>query len=186
MNDSQIDENVIDTESEVDFVDESDESTSAETIKNLRAKLKQCEAEKLENLSGWQRSKADFVNARRKEIEERNSIVELSTKKLVESLTPLLESFSAALSHKDSTSAEWRAGIEQVHKQFLAILNKEGLSVIEESGVPFDPNIHEAVLTEEVKEAKLDHAVLKVLQHGYRLGARVLKPAKVVIGTHSA
>ncbi|MBI4086650.1 nucleotide exchange factor GrpE [Candidatus Kaiserbacteria bacterium] len=78
----------------------------------------------------------------------------------------------------------WRAGVEQIYNQLAAVLKSYDVEALEPAGAPFDPHFHEAVSEIPVEDAARDHTVLEVLQKGYRMGERLVRPAKVVVGTY--
>lgn len=163
-----------------------DESVDTKTIlKKLREKIKLLEGEKMEYLSGWQRSKADFVNAKKSFDEDRASHSKFATASLIEDLIPVLQSFDSAMGNKEvwgKVDSAWRMGIEYIYTMLLDVLKQRGVSVIDPLEQPFDPTLHEAVRTEEVKSAADDNKVLAVLQRGYMLHDKVLRGARVVVG----
>ena len=79
---------------------------------------------------------------------------------------------------QNGEGAVWAEGIELIYRKFLATLESEGVKVIEADGQPFDPNLHEAISQEENPEHE-SGTVIDVLQKGYTLGDRVLRPARV-------
>jgi molecular chaperone GrpE len=91
-------------------------------------------------------------------------------------LDDLERALDAAEQHEE---AELEEGVRLVHRSLLDALRKQGLELIETNGA-FDPNVHEALLAQPADEAE-SGSVLQVLQKGYRLGDRVLRPARVVV-----
>ena len=167
----------IDTDTELDDSVIAEESLQ-ETIKKLRERLKKCESEKQEYLAGWQRDKADFINTRRRENEAREELVKFANESLIEDLLPALESFELAISHGEK-------GIVPVYNQFLQILKRRGLEEENPTGRPFDPHHHESVGIINTKNKDDDHKVLEVVQKGYSLNGKTIRPAKVKIGEYA-
>jgi molecular chaperone GrpE len=97
-------------------------------------------------------------------------------------LLPILDNFDRALEHSVADD-EFHKGVELIYKQLYDILSKHGLRPIDEVGVHFDPNIHEAVMREEDATVP-SHTVTMILQKGYFLHDRLLRPAmvKVAVG----
>jgi molecular chaperone GrpE len=155
------------------------ERASAGKQKQLRDKLKRCEEEKRQTLEDLQRVKADFLNGKRRLEEQLSRDRERITEKHVEELLPLADSFEAAMSHKDWQQAEasWQKGIEGIYAQLQSILRAYGVEAIDDAGSRFDPLRHEAVSHEGEGDT-----VVKVLQRGYRIGERVIRPARVAVG----
>lgn len=75
-------------------------------------------------------------------------------------------------------------GLKMVVSQFMSALEELGLEVLNPVGLPFDPNLHEALSVVPVAEPAQDGAIIEVFSAGYRVGSRLLKPARVVIGRH--
>jgi len=185
----------IDTDKEVDDVTvESDdtlddsviaEENMAEMIKKLRTKLKKSQADAQEYLTGWQRAKADFINARKRDEEERKEFIKFSNERLIESLVPVLESFDLAMSNKEAwerVDKNWRMGVEYIYSQLKKTLSEAGLEEINPVGLPFDPARDEAASYEPVADAKQDHVILQVIQKGYSLNNKPMRPPKVKVG----
>ena len=105
-----------------DVVIEEEADNPAEAIKKLREKLKDCEADKSEYLAGWQRAKADSVNARKEEDERRKDIIKFSEKALVLELINLADSFDGLYANKEGwekIEKNWRQGMEYLRVQLM-------------------------------------------------------------------
>jgi len=151
-----------------------------ESIEALKQQLAQ-EKERAEaNLASWQRSAADFQNYKRRVEQEREEVARLANASLIINLLPLMDDLERALDSVDAQLAgmTWLDGIRLIERKFRALLEMNGVTEIEADGRDFDPNIHEAVTFGEGEENK----VISVVQKGYRLGGRVLRPALVVVG----
>jgi molecular chaperone GrpE len=126
-----------------------------------------------------QRVQAEFDNFRRRTARERTELFTLANERLVKELLPVLDDLTRALGaaeqHEEATLEE---GVRLVHRQLAQILEKEGLAEIETEGV-FDPHVHEALLSQPCEAES--GSVIEVLQKGYRLGDRVLRPARVIV-----
>ena len=162
---------------------ETEGRSEQDKIRQLRQKLANCEEEKKEYLAGWQRSKADMVNLRRKFEEARKQLLQVGERGLIEDMLPALESFEMAFKDKkvwQSVPENWRSGVEYIHNQMWEALSSRGLEKIEpREGDIFDPNIHESVQNISVSDKKKDNTVDSVIRAGYRLRDRVIRPAKV-------
>ena len=155
-----------------------------DVVKKLREELKACRKEKEEYLTGWQRAKADYINLQKELSSAHVNSSILTKEKVVEKLFPALDSFEMAfanLEHWEKLDKEWQEGMKSIHKQFLAGLLSSGIETIEDSGIPFDPGIHQSISVVETKDEKQNHIVEKILQVGYKIGERVIRPAKVTI-----
>src|SRR3989344_2304370 len=164
------------------------EESQAETIKKLRDKLKKCESEKIEYLTGWQKAKADFINLRKRDEDEKQIFTKFANVGLISELLSVLDNFEHAMRGEgwDKLPAEWRKGLEFTINQLHLVLEKNGVSKISEVGVTFDTNIHEAVGTINVENKEEDHVVKVIFQTGYKINERVIRPAKVKIGEYKA
>lgn len=127
------------------------------------------------------RSQADFENYKRRMAREKEELAVYANQKLLLNLLPVLDNLERALATQPATGDEkLRQGVEMTARSFREILAKEGVSPIEAVGRPFDPNEHEAVMTEESTEHE-DGTVLFEFQKGYRLGDRVIRPSMVKV-----
>ena len=125
---------------------------------------------------------ADFENFRRRSEREKADFYKYAMAGVLKDLLPVLDNFDRALDHAEEGD-EFHKGVLLIYKQLYDMLQKHGLKPIEESGVPFDPNVHEAVVREEDPSVP-SHTVTAVLQKGYILHDRLLRPAmvKVAVG----
>ena len=163
------------------------EESQGETIKKLRDKLKAAEEAKLVTLTNWQKDKADFVNARKRDEERQQEVVKFANSDLVRELIPVLDAFELALKNKESWDAlpkEWRIGMESIYTNLFGALEHHGVSKIGEIGEPFDPSLHEAIGMVSV-EQKDDHTVQEVFQPGFSLHGKIIRPAKVKVGQYT-
>jgi molecular chaperone GrpE len=148
-------------------------------LDEFRSRLEEAEARRDEYLSDLQRLAADFENYRKRAQRDQESLVARAHERLVKELLPVLDdlerALEAAAKHEEATLEE---GVRLVHRELAAALAREGLTEVETNG-HFDPHVHEALLAQP-SEAD-EGSVIQVLQKGYRLGDRVLRPARVVI-----
>jgi len=161
------------------------EESSAETIKKLREKLNKAEAERMEYLTGWQRAKADLINARKRDEAEHNEFVKFANERLIDGLIPVLDSFEMAMGNKEAwekTDKNWRIGVESIASQLKKALADAGLEEISPLGQKFDPTRDEASEYVPVDSQDKNHAILAVIQKGYNLNGRPMRPAKVRVG----
>lgn len=155
--------------------DDPESETSNSIEKRLREKLKRAETKAKEHLDGWQRAQADFVNLRRRDEEAKGEFVKFANLGLIQELIPVLDSFSAAL-------AQGLEDLRPPYLQLLSVLKSAGLEEIDPSGSEFNPQEHEAITTAQTKKKEEDHMVLEVLQKGYKLNGKLVRPAKVKVG----
>src|SRR3989344_2406446 len=161
------------------------EESAEETIKKLRLKLKKTLEEKQEYLTGWQRTKADFINARKRDEELQKDFIKYSNESLISSLIPVLESFNMAMGNKESwekADRNWRVGVEYIANQLKKVLEESGLKEINPVGQKFDPNRDEVVEYVRVSDQKQDHIIISVIHKGFSLNEKVLKAPQVKVG----
>ena len=173
-----------DSSNEVVFEDVDIEEASAEKIKKLQKKLKACLAEKQEYLNGWQRSKADLVNSRKEEEKRRAELVKFAEENLLLEMLPALDSFDMAFANTQSwerIDKNWRIGVEHIHTQLLDVLKQHNLVLFDPIGEIFDPTQHDSIESVVTKKKSDDHKIIEVLQKGYILNEKVVRPAKVKV-----
>ena len=161
------------------------EESAGETIKTLREKLKKAEAEKQEYLTGWQRAKADMVNARKRDEEERKDFMKFANANLIEELMPVLDSFDMAMGNKEAwekADKNWRIGVEYIYSQLIKALTDNGVTELNPVNQTYDHNQQEAISHEPVTDEKLDGKIVQVVQKGYSLNGKILKVPKVKVG----
>jgi molecular chaperone GrpE len=130
----------------------------------------------------YMRTLADFENYRKRTDREKAEFFKYALSGTFKDLLPILDNFDRALDHAEEGD-DFHKGVLLIYKQLFDMLKKAGLRPIEESGVTFDPNIHEAVIREE-NDSVPTQTVLEILQKGYFLHDRLLRPAlvKVAVG----
>jgi len=151
----------------------------APTQAELERRLEEVERERDEYLNDLKRVVADFENYRKRAARDQASLVARAHERLVKELLPVLDDLERALAAaEEHEEGKLEEGVRLVHRELKDALDREGLAEIE-TNVRFDPHVHEALLSQP-SEAE-EGAVLDVLQKGYRLGDRVLRPARVVV-----
>ncbi len=139
--------------------------------------LKEAEAKVIEYKDGWARSQAEFQNYK-KRIERDNELTFASMKgDIIKKVLPALDDLERALQNRPADDA-WANGIELIARKLQNMLDNEGLKRIEAKGMAFDPTFHEAVTHEPSDEVESEY-VIDVVQNGYMLGERVIRPALV-------
>lgn len=128
------------------------------------------------------RTLADFENFRKRSEREKQDFYKHSLTGVLRDILPVLDNFDRGLDHAEEGD-EFHKGMLLIYKQLFDVLQRHGLKPIEESGVHFDPNIHEAVVREDDASVP-SHTVTAILQKGYFLHDRLLRPAlvKVAVG----
>jgi len=137
-------------------------------------------AERDEYLALAQRVQADFDNYRKRALRDQERLVAHAHERLVKELLPILDDLERALEaaerHEEAALVD---GVKLVRESLRKALEKEGLAEIDTDG-PFDPHVHEAMLTQPGNGAD-SGSVLEVVQRGYRLGDKVVRPARVIV-----
>ena len=143
-------------------------------------RIEALEQERDEYLDNLQRLAADFDNYRKRVARDHESLIERAHERLVKELLPVLDDLERALeAAAEHEEAKLEEGVRLVHRALSDALAREGLAEIETDGA-FDPHVHEALLAQPSEDAE-PGSVLQVLQKGYRLGDRVVRPARVVV-----
>lgn len=163
------------------------EENAAEKLKKLREKLKETEAEKQKYLTSWQRAQAEFMNIRKRDEESKKEFLKFANENILNDLLGVADSFSMAFANKESwekVDKNWRAGVEYIYSQFLTVLKDHGLREFDPTHETFDPSQHLAVETITTHDQTKDHKILEVIQKGYILQGKVVRPAKVKVGSY--
>lgn len=151
-------------------------------VKKLKEKLKKALAEKQEYLDGWQRERADFANFKKEELARKNAAMNYANEKFTLELMPVLDAFDMAMGNKEAwekADKNWRTGVEYIYGQLVNVLANQGVKQLGEVGTPFNPMMHESVETVPAEDKAMSHLIEKVIQRGYMLGDRVIRPARV-------
>ena len=145
----------------------------------LEEQVAALEAERDEHLNDLKRVAAEFENYRKRVVRDQEGLIARAHERLVKELLPVLDDLERALAAAEQhEEAKLEEGVRLVHQELAAALEREGLAEIETNG-RFDPHVHEALLSQP-SEAE-EGSVLEVVQKGYRLGDRVVRPARVVV-----
>ena len=168
----------------VDSTEDGDELPTKDIVKKLREDLKTIRKEKEEYLTGWQRAKADYVNLQKDSDAKYKELRTMVTGNMVEDLLPVLDSFNMAMGNKEAwekVDANWRNGVEYIHQQFLRVLADNNVTALDQVDVMFDPMLHESIETIPTDDESKDHKIAQVVQTGYKIGEKVIRPARVKV-----
>lgn len=147
-------------------------------VEKLKTELDACKKEKQENLDGWQRAKADYVNLLKRFENESKAAALVGKIKAVETLLPAFDALERAKEH-----GEIPEGFSAIARQLESAFTALGLEEVGAEGERFDPELHDALGTDEVESSEKDDTITAVLEKGWRIaGAVVLRPAKVRVG----
>lgn len=154
------------------------ESRADTKLTKLRKELEAAKQEGKEHLDGWQRAKADYVNALKRFEEEKAQAVRLGTVKAARAFITAMDSLARA-----EASGEIPASFQAIAKQLHDAANSLGLETFGTAGEAFDPNLHEALGQDPVDSSDKDDTVTAVLEQGWKAGDLVVRPAKVRVGS---
>ena len=152
---------------------------SAETAAeedNTEAEVKAAEAES----ERYMRLMAEFQNFKRRAAREKSDIHAYANEKIIGELLPVLDNFERALQTESGDLESYSKGMELIFTQLKTALEHAGLEEIKALGEEFDPNVHNAVMTEDSEEHD-DGKISKVLQKGYKLNDKVIRPSMVAV-----
>lgn len=181
-------DNVIDDVVFEDTAEGEGEALSKDKIKKLRDELKTAQSEKADYLANWQKERADFINYKKGEDDRKKQTLEFAREQFVEELLPVLDGYDMAFSNKEAwekVDKNWRLGVEYIHQQLLKVLADNGISEINPKiGDKPDSNLHDMIENVDTDDDGKDHTIAQVMQKGYKLGSRVLRPARVKVFEH--
>lgn len=189
------DTNKIDIEQEID-TDPGDDVTFEDMSENLapemkdktdklKARIKELEEKNADLMDKWQRDKADFVNLRKKDDEEKKEFLKFAKRDIIEELIPSLDAFDSAMKNKEvweKVDKNWRVGVEYINSQLHKTLSEHGLKVINPIGEMYNEKRDEAIETVKVDDKKDDGKILDVVQVGYELNGKEIRAPKVKVG----
>lgn len=135
-----------------------------------------------EYLTDLKRLQADFENYKKRQQESQKELGGYLIEKLILDIVPVLDNFRSATMHvpPEQKDSPWVTGIQYIEKQLETVLTENGVTLIDaEPGTLFDPNLHEAVGTEEKVGNTEQHKITQVLQKGYKVGNKVVRAARV-------
>ena len=170
-------------------IDDAEETDPLAKIQKLKSDLRVCNKERKDYLDGWQRTKADYLNNKKRFEEERAQIGSRREVKVIEKLLPLCDSFEMALKQlgtDEDTQNQWKSGLLQVNTQLTTLLTSLNITAVGEPGETFDPQVHEALSNQTVTDEAKHDTVVAVLQKGYRREGILIRPAKVIIGIYGS
>ncbi len=157
-----------------------DATAEPDTVESLRAQLDEERNRAQGYYKSWQRAAADFQNFKRRTEEERQKNTLYANLALILNILPVYDDLDRALASLDGQPAgpQWVDGIRQIARKFQGALEAGGVKEIPAEGQEFDPNLHEAISQAPGPAGR----VIQVVQKGYTLGDRVIRPAMVIVG----
>ena len=154
-------------------------------VDKLKAQIKELQKKNGELLDSWQRDKADFINIRKRDEDDKKEFLKFAKTDVIAELLPVLDSFESAFKNKESwekVDKNWRTGVEYIHTQLSNILTSHGLKVINPLGEMYNHSRDEAVETVKIDDKEKDGKILDVVQVGYELNGKEIRPPKVKVG----
>jgi molecular chaperone GrpE len=142
----------------------------------LSVELEATRRERDQYLDALQRLKAEFENSRKRQERERVRVLSMASERLVQELLPVLDNLDRAL----EAGGDIREGVQATRDQLADVLGDEGLLPVASDGQPFDPNVHEAVMS-QVSEEHEEGTIIQTFQRGYLLNGKPIRTAKVVV-----
>lgn len=176
------DDNVAEEKSNTDMENTVEDSNNSEEIKVELSDDLQAKYDELNN--HYIRLAADFDNYRKRQAQERESLLKYGAESTLKKLLEVLDNFERGAKANESIDDcdKVKESFDLMHKQLLDVMTKSGLEVIETEGKEFDPNFHEAVMQTPTSEYP-EHTIIAELQKGYKMGDRILRPALVNVAT---
>lgn len=158
-----------------------DDGTAEDAVADAQA---QVDAAVADMQHKYTRLQADFANFKKRTANEKLQISEVVKVDMIQGILPIIDNFERALQvPQDKLNDDVKSfisGYEMIYKQLLQVLEKEGVKKIDAKGKPFDPNFHQAVMRVPSDEYD-DDTVVEVLQEGYTLGDKTIRPAMVKV-----
>ncbi len=157
-------------------------ASQREQIEQLGAELEAAEQRAAEAEAGWQRARADFANLKRRTEEERAESANIAGDRLLIRVLDLADDFDLAVAHvpEEAKGSPWVEGIAAIDRKLRTLLEAEGITPMGGEGEPFDPHTQQAISYEDTADVP-DGTVTKVIQRGYTIRDRVLRPALVAV-----
>src|SRR5919106_4399889 len=171
------------SEHDIDPLEATTDSTTPEgEIRRLREELAARAREAEASQDRYLRAMAEFDNARKRAVREREELIKGANENLIRELLPVLDNLDRALAAAkgDPAAAAVSAGVELIQRELLRTLEKFGVTTFSSVGAPFDPERHEAIARVPAS-GRPDMTVVDEIARGYLLGGRVLRPAMVTV-----
>ncbi|PBH00017.1 nucleotide exchange factor GrpE [Clostridioides difficile] len=178
----ELEEEVVNEECETSSDKTDEKEVDDENVTDINSKLaeKKLQDELDELNDKYQRLQAEYANYRRRTQQEKETIGVFANEKIITELIPVIDSMERALDACEDKEDTMYKGISLVHKQLIDTLVKFGVEEIEAESKEFDPNLHLAVMQESVDGVEANQIVM-VLQKGYKLGTKVVRPSMVKV-----
>ena len=152
--------------------------TGASEVEVLTEELDATRRERDDYLDALRRLKAEFENSRKRQERERQRILQTASENLITELLPVLDNLDRALEHEGDV----REGVRATRDQLADVLGREGLLPVASDGQSFDPNVHEAVMSQPSEEHE-EGTIIQTFERGYVLNGKPIRAAKVVVAS---
>ncbi len=151
-----------------------------EELTALKDELEAVQTKSKEYFEGWQRERADFINYKKRIERDQAQLHQVITANILKKFLPILDDMELAIKNRpeDATDRSWWEGMELIARKLQGILEAEGVNRIQAEGAFFDPTRHEAITHEDNPDFQSGQ-VIEVVQQGYMIGDRVIRPALV-------
>ncbi len=173
----ELTENSVDSGAAVEHVVQ--DAAGIDTLPSLAEQLREAELKALEHHDAWLRAKAETENVRRRAQEDIVKAGKFAADKFAQAMLPVKDSLEAALATENATLESFKEGVELTLKQLVAAFQSANVTEVNPVGEKFDPNKHQAISAIEADSEP--NTVLTVLQKGYLLNERTMRPALVVV-----
>lgn len=153
---------------------------SAVELSELRKELEDAKTQSKEYFEGWQRERADFVNYKKRIERDQANLSQVISANIIKKYLAVMDDMTRASNHKPCSdeNGDWWAGFDLILRKLQAILDAEGVKPIATENDEFNPMYHEAISHEESPEVE-SGKIIEVVQQGYAIGDRVIRPAMV-------
>jgi len=159
-----------------------------ESVVKPEGEIVEFEKKAEEYLVGWKRCQADFENYKKMQNEAQKDMIRYAAQNILLEIIPVVDNFHAATAHipKGQESDGWVTGIMYIQKQLENVLSENGVSeIMVKEGDNFNPVLHEALEGEKCEHCadgnKFENKIKKIVQKGYKIGERIIRPVKVVV-----
>jgi molecular chaperone GrpE len=151
---------------------------------NLMQAFIEAQKEAQSNKDGWQRARAEFANYKKRIERERVELFQRASNDTLKDLLPIVDDFDRAFESvpEDISENPWIGGVSMIQRKFVTLLETYEIEAIDPTGELFDPNLHQAIGTEDSEEVESGH-VTETLQKGYRAGDNILRLALVKVAS---
>jgi molecular chaperone GrpE len=176
--DTVMEETVLKPEQEI--IETTLDTNEADEFTQLQTELAEARAKAEEYLDGWQRSRADFANYKRRVERDQAIAQQMATGNVIRRYLEIADDLERALKNRpqDGEGAAWSSGIDLIYRKLLAAFEADGVTSMRVEEGYFDPNLHEAISQEDSVNHESGQ-IIAIVQPGYVLGDRILRPARV-------